>query len=138
MGNKAGGRSGHSKDQGPDLNAVIEKRNSLRLPLVVLEVKWKKFNQVFIARSENISMGGLFLATDRPLQIGDQFPVQFVLPDQKTEITCTGEVTWTRKNSGESQESEGVGVRFVGLENNTKKAVGNWIKKREALAKKRT
>lgn len=125
------------KDNDLNLNAVIEKRNALRLPLFVLEVKWKKYSQVFIARSENISMGGLFLATDRPLEIGDEFPVQFVLPDQKTEINCTGQVTWTRRRSGDSAGSEGVGVRFVGLASETKKAVGNWITKQEGLAKKK-
>ncbi|HSG05119.1 MAG TPA: PilZ domain-containing protein [Nitrospiria bacterium] len=134
---KNGGRSKQADSKGPDIKAFIERRVALRLPICVLEVKWKKFNQVFIAKSQNISMGGLFISTDRSLRIGDQFPVEFVLPDQKTKITCTGEVTWTRMKSSPDATEEGVGVRFLDINGKTKKAIGEWIKKQEAQAKKR-
>lgn len=119
------------------LQAFIEKRRSLRIPLFVLEVKWKKYNKLFIGQTENISMGGLFMSTDRPLQIGDQFPVEFVLPDRKTKINCTGEVTWTRPCTEEEAGSEGVGVRFVDLNGVKMKAIGHWIRKQEVGGKKR-
>ncbi len=125
------------QDDGPDIKAFIERRISLRLPICVLEVKWKKFDQIFIAKSQNISMGGLFISTDRSLRIGDQFPVQFVLPDQKTKIDCTGEVTWTRMKSSPGGDEEGVGVRFLDLSGKTKKAIGEWLKNQETQAKKR-
>lgn len=137
MKGKNGGRSRKPREDGPDIRAFIERRVSLRLPICVLEVKWKKFDQIFIARSQNISMGGLFISTDRPLRIGDQFPVQFVLPDQKTKIDCTGEVTWTRTKASPGATEEGVGVRFVDLSGKTKKAIGDWLEKQEAQAKKR-
>lgn len=83
-------------------------------------------------------MGGLFISTDRSLRIGDQFPVEFILPDQKTKISCTGEVTWTRTKSSQGSTEEGVGMRFMDLSGKTKKAIGEWIKKQEEQAKKRT
>lgn len=124
---------------GPDgLQAFIERRRSLRVPLFVLEVKWKKFNRVFIGQTRNVSIGGLFLTTERPLQIGEKFPVEFVLPDQKTKVVCTGEVAWTRPYEGEGSGSEGVGVRFIDIGVDKMNAIGQWLKKQDALEKKRS
>ncbi|HUK55424.1 MAG TPA: PilZ domain-containing protein [Nitrospiria bacterium] len=118
------------------LQAFIEKRRSLRLPLFVLEIRWRKYNKVFIGHTQNISIGGLFMSTERPLQAGEQFPIEFVLPDRKTKINCTGEVTWTRSYAAEGAGSEGIGVRFVDLNDQKMKAIGQWIKKQETSKKK--
>lgn len=122
---------------GEGLQAFIEKRRSLRVPLFVLEVKWRKYDKIFIAKTQNISIGGLFMSAERPLQIGEQFPVEFILPDRKTKINCTGEVTWTRPYVSEGAGSEGIGVRFVDLNGQKMKAIGEWIKRQEAHPKKR-
>lgn len=105
---------------------------------MVLEVRWKKYNKVFIARGANLGPGGIFMSTDRALQVGEQFPVEFVLPDNKTKISCTGEVTWTRPLAGEEGGSEGVGVRFLNLKDRTMDDIGQWIKKQEVQSKKRS
>lgn len=117
------------------LQAFIEKRRSLRLPLFVLEVRWKKYNKVFIGHTQNISIGGLFMSTERSLQTGERFPIEFVLPDKKTKINCTGEVTWTRSYAEEGSGSEGIGVRFVDLNDQKMKAIGQWIRKQETAKK---
>jgi uncharacterized protein (TIGR02266 family) len=63
----------------------------------------------FVATSRNIGLGGLCLAVDRSLQIGDRLAVKFTLPDQGLPCSLTAEVRWVRT---EGQES-GVGLRFV-------------------------
>jgi len=118
------------------LQAFIEKRRSLRLPLFVLEVRWRKYNKVFIGHTQNISIGGLFMSTERPLHAGERFPIEFVLPDKKTKINCTGEVTWTRSYAAEGAGSEGIGVRFVDLNDQKMKAIGQRIRKQETSKKK--
>jgi uncharacterized protein (TIGR02266 family) len=118
------------------LQAFIEKRRSLRVPLFVLEIKWKKYNEVFIGRMQNISIGGLFMSTERPLHAGERFPIEFVLPDNKTKVSCTGEVTWTRLYASEGAGSEGIGIRFLDLDDRKMKAIGQWIKKQETGKKK--
>lgn len=119
------------------LQAFIEKRRSLRTPLFVLEVKWKKLNKIFIGQTHNLSIGGMLMSTERALQVGEHFPVEFILPDRKTKIKCTAEVAWTHPYQEEGAGSEGVGVRFVDLNDKKLEAIGEWIKKQAALAKKR-
>ncbi len=95
---------------------------------MVLEVKGKQFDKVFLAYAENLGLGGLRLTSSHPLKIGDHFPVEFVLPDQITKIACTCEVVW-RYDSG--SHSEGLGVRFVDLSQQLKKVIGTWIDEEE-------
>ena len=109
------------------LQAIVEKRRSLRVPLMVLEVKWKQFSRVLFGELQNISMGGLFMSVERPLTVGERFPVEFFLPGKKTKISCIGEVSWTRPYAEEGAGSEGVGVRFVGLDKSKVKAIGQWM-----------
>jgi len=85
---------------------------------------------------QNISMGGLSMSTERPLNAGERFPIEFVLPDNKTKVTCTGEVTWTKLYTSEGSGSEGIGIRFLDLDDRKMKAIGQWIKKQEAGKKK--
>jgi Tfp pilus assembly protein PilZ len=105
-------------------NPSLNRRTLPRKPVMVLEVKGKQFDKVFLAYAENLGLGGLRLSSSHPLKIGDHFPVEFILPDQITKIACTCEVVW-RYNSG--SDSEGLGVRFLDLSQQLKKVIGTWI-----------
>lgn len=126
--------SPHLQEDG--LQAFIEKRRSLRIPLFILEVKWRQYNKVFIGQMQNISIGGLFMSTEHSVQSGERFPIEFVLPDNKTKVSCTGEVTWTRLYASEGAGSEGIGIRFLDLDDRKMKAIGQWIRKQETEKKK--
>lgn len=129
-----GSKPSSSREDG--LQAFIEKRRSLRLPLFVLEVKWKQYDKVFIGQMRNISIGGLLMSAGRSVHAGERFPIEFILPDKKTKVSCTGEVTWTRPYASEGVGSEGIGVRFLDLDDRKMKAIGQWIKKQEGSKKK--
>ncbi|TAJ98886.1 MAG: PilZ domain-containing protein [Candidatus Manganitrophaceae bacterium] len=109
----------------------VNRRQSSRLPFIVLEVKGKHSNKVFVAYAENISQGGLFLSSSHKLKVGDRFPIEFILPDNKTKVRCTCEVTWKKKYDTQGIISEGVGVRFVDLASDQKKIITGWIDKEE-------
>lgn len=96
---------------------------------MVLEVKGKRSNKVFLAYAENISRGGLFLSSSQSLKIGDRFPIEFVLPDEKTKIRSTCEVVWKKRYDNMGLVSEGMGVRFVGIDASQKKIIDHWIEK---------
>ena len=79
----------------------------------------------------NISQGGAFLASRQSLKIGDRFPVEFVLPDNKTVVRCTSEVIWKKRYNRIGVASEGIGIRFVDLAPEQKKLLGEWIDKED-------
>lgn len=109
----------------------VNRRQSTRVPFIVLEVKGKHSNKVFLAYAENISPGGLFLSSSQTLKVGDRFPIEFVLPDNKTKVRCTCEVAWKKKYDTNGIISEGVGVRFVDIAADQKKIISGWIDKQE-------
>ncbi|MHB8481414.1 MAG: PilZ domain-containing protein [Nitrospiria bacterium] len=113
----------------PDLSkpAMAERRQSQRIPLVIMEVRGKQSDRVFLAYANDISEGGLSLTTENRLKVGDRFPIEMVLPDNKTVITCTGEVVWKKEITKGGIISQGVGVRFHHMEEGKKKAINKLI-----------
>jgi uncharacterized protein (TIGR02266 family) len=62
--------------------------------------------------SKNIGVGGLFVATERPFQVGDRLKVQFSLPELDRTVSVGAEVRWIREGAA---GSAGIGLRFVRL-----------------------
>jgi len=63
----------------------VNRRRVPRVPIIVLEVKGKHFDKIFVAHADDLGTGGLRLSSSH-LQVGDRFPIEFVLPDLKTKI----------------------------------------------------
>jgi len=66
-------------------------------------------DESFVGTSRNIGLGGLCLAVDRTLRIGDRLAVKFTLPNQGLPCSLTAEVRWVRDEG----QAGGVGLRFV-------------------------
>jgi uncharacterized protein (TIGR02266 family) len=72
-----------------------------------------KDHQSFIkAYTGNISEGGLFIRTERPLKEGEQFLLKLQLPglSEPMEVNC--EVVWVREQSDTEKRPSGMGVKF--------------------------
>lgn len=80
-----------------------------RVP-VELQVAIKSPRDSFVGTSKNVGIGGLFVATDRPLSIGDRLNVEFRLPDHIQPTSVDAEVRWIQKVGG---QLSGAGVRFM-------------------------
>jgi hypothetical protein len=85
---------------------------------VVFEDEFR--NGLFFEWSEDISVGGIFLASDIPVRLGALLYLSFVLPPHKRPIRVTGEVV-------RFSPSKGMGIRFVGLSDIAKKRLGEFI-----------
>jgi type IV pilus assembly protein PilZ len=85
-----------------------ENRQHGRAP-IELKVDYKKLNSFFADYTKNISKGGTFIKTARPLPIGTVFLFRLYVPIQAEAFELTGEVVWS-KNEG---EEIGMGIRFV-------------------------
>lgn len=113
-------------------NIGINRRKSARSPFLVVEIKGKHANKVFLASSENLSKGGAFLSGRQNLKVGDRFPIEFVLPDNKTTVSCMSEVVWKKKYDQDGlQSAEGLGIKFVDMAPDQEKVIGDWVNKEE-------
>ena len=77
---------------------------------IEMHVSVKAGDDCFAAKSTNIGVGGLFVATDRQLRIGNRLTVELSLPRHIRPIAVGAEVRWVSESDG---RASGMGVRFV-------------------------
>jgi type IV pilus assembly protein PilZ len=95
-----------------------ERRRENRAP-IELKVEYKRLNTFFYDYTKNISRGGTFIKTDRPLDIGTLFVFKLRVPGAEEPIELHGEVRWVVRagkpispSASEGQDA-GMGIRFV-------------------------
>jgi type IV pilus assembly protein PilZ len=91
-----------AEQKGPDA------RKEPRAP-IELKVDYKKLNSFFADYTKNISKGGTFIKTKKPLPIGTQFLFKLTVPQRGEPFELLGEVVWSQ-NDG---EEPGMGIRFI-------------------------
>jgi len=65
----------------------------------------------YVGFTENLSEGGVFVATHSLKGVGAECDLMILLPDQST-ICATGRVRWIRQYSGAEGTHPGMGIRF--------------------------
>lgn len=86
-----------------------EKRISPRTP-IELRVDYKRVNSFLADYTKNISKGGTFIRTDKPLAIGTRFHFRISVPGLEP-VSLIGDVAWL--SDGKSGDVPGMGIRFV-------------------------
>ena len=83
--------------------------------------------------SENISEGGLFVATHRLQDIGTDLVLEFSVPDRPTPIRATCRVRWVRLYRESSDAPPGMGVEFVDLAAQDAADISRFVTRRAPL-----
>jgi len=85
-----------------------EVRSYPRTP-IELKVDYKKLNSFFADYTRNISKGGTFIKTRKPLPVATRFLFKLGIPGRNEPFELLGEVAW----SSSEGEDAGMGIRFV-------------------------
>ena len=95
-----------------------DRRHEHRAP-IELKVEYKRLNTFFYDYTKNISKGGTFIKTDRPLDIGTVFLFRLQVQAAPGPIELRGEVRWVVRPGEpappglpEGHEA-GMGIRFM-------------------------
>ena len=85
--------------------------------------------------TQNISSGGVFIATHHLRRIGDRITLKFTLPGSANPVEVETEVRWIRENSAlqRAEGGTGMGVRFINLSAEAKTAIDAFCEARESL-----
>jgi uncharacterized protein (TIGR02266 family) len=102
----------HSSESRPSGSMAAEARRQHHRHNVELEVTMESETNFYLGLTENLSEGGLFIATHVLKPLGTQIDVTFKLPDRELPIRAIGTVRWVREYSDTSDTSPGLGVRF--------------------------
>lgn len=92
----------------PEQKTGQELRQQSRLP-IELKVDYKKLNSFFADYTKNISKGGTFIKTKKPLSIGTRFLFKLTVPQREAPFELLGEVVWSKADADEP----GMGIRFI-------------------------
>ncbi|MBI2895852.1 MAG: TIGR02266 family protein [Deltaproteobacteria bacterium] len=106
-----------------------------RSPRVALEadVGFQSESNFFTGFSEDLSDGGLFLATFNLLKLNSPVTITFTLPDGHL-VVAQGRVTWVREyNETTPDISPGMGVQFENLSDADMKSVRSFLRKRAPM-----
>jgi type IV pilus assembly protein PilZ len=89
-----------------------ERRRDIRAP-IELRVEYKRLNTFFADYTKNISRGGTFIGTERPLDIGTEFIFALDLPTLSEPLRLRGRVMWTTTPEEASKANPaGMGIEF--------------------------
>lgn len=90
-----------------------ERRGEPRAP-IELKVEYKRLNSFFADYTRNISRGGTFIRTDKPLGIGTAFVFRLVVPKLERPLELEGRVQWTvSPEDATDEQAPGMGIGFI-------------------------
>jgi type IV pilus assembly protein PilZ len=95
-----------------------DRRREARAP-IELKVEYKRLNTFFYDYTKNISKGGTFIRTEKPLEIGTIFLFKLMIPTQQEPLALRGEVRWVVKEGeplppqAAAGHEPGMGIKFV-------------------------
>jgi uncharacterized protein (TIGR02266 family) len=118
----------------PSPNQQQYVRASERFDLEV-KVDLESEHNFYTGLTQNISAGGVFIATNVLRKIGDRITLKFLIPGSDQPITVETEVRWLRENSAlmRSDGSAGMGVRFINLSAEASAAINAFLQARDSL-----
>jgi type IV pilus assembly protein PilZ len=88
-----------------------------------------------MADDKNISKGGTFIKTDKPLDIGTIFLFKLLIPSQTEHLALRGEVRWVVKDGSPrppeipDDHEPGMGIRFVYADAQQRRALEEVVEK---------
>lgn len=92
-----------------------DRRYERRLPLQML-VEYESTADFLVDYTANISIGGMFIKTDRPLEVGTRFRLRFQLPQVAHPIDTVAVVRWNLRPEEAGPMTAGMGIRFEALQ----------------------
>jgi len=111
-----------------------EQRESRRLRVgYELSIGVSGGNMFYSGLIKDISTGGVFIATDRPHQVGDEVEVCFAFPGLSEPVRTMGTVRWCRSPFFEGALPEGIGVQLGDLPEEVVTAINRYLEKADVL-----
>ncbi len=91
-----------------------ERRSHVRVP-VQFEVTCTHAGRTFHGTCLNLSQGGMFIATERPIYLGTEILLHFNVPSPFEPLAVPARVAWIATKDAEPGAIPGMGVQFLDL-----------------------
>jgi uncharacterized protein (TIGR02266 family) len=108
-----------------------QRRNGQRFQ-VELELTLQSESTIWIGHAENVSDGGVFVATKELKPIGTEVELTLKLPGTLLPVWTLGVVCWIRETSGRADAPLGMGIQFRLIADDALKRIRDFIRQRQA------
>lgn len=96
-----------------DTQNADDRRSEPRAP-IELRVEYKRLNSFFADYTKNISRGGTFIRTERPLDVGTEFVFKLRVPTLEEPLSLHGRVQWVvQPDESDDETVPGMGIGFI-------------------------
>ena len=110
-----------------------ERRSAPRYAVVV-EVTFDSEHNFYTGLTQDLSGGGLFVATQSLCPIGERVRVKMSLPTSSAPVEVLTEVRWVRTRDVPGGGGKaGLGLMFLQMSQQAKEAVKAFLKQRESI-----
>jgi len=116
-----------------DAAEAAEHRREHARHRVDLDVTVTSDHNFYAGFVENMSVGGIFIATHQLKPVGERLEFSVHLPGHAEPIRGTGEVRWVRVYSEQSNVPPGMGIRFEPLDQLSRTRIEEFLAQREPM-----
>jgi uncharacterized protein (TIGR02266 family) len=110
-----------------------ERRSSPRYQVQV-EVGMQTESNFYTGLTQDLSGGGVFVATNQIRPVGERIKVLLTLPGQTEPFEILTEVRWIRSSTlSRGVDDPGMGLRFLQMSPRARKVIGDFITQRDSL-----
>lgn len=119
-------------ESGPRPSQTPRRREHSRFS-VDLDVTVTSDHNFYAGFVENMSVGGIFIATHQLKPVGERIEFSVHLPGSEEPIRGSGEVRWVRVYSEASNVPPGMGIKFDQIDPAAVRAIESFLAQREPL-----
>ncbi|MEZ4225791.1 MAG: TIGR02266 family protein [Polyangiaceae bacterium] len=112
----------------PEANRRVNARYA-----VEMDVSFESEHNFYAGFIENMSVGGIFMATHMLKPVGEIMDVTLNLPGLAEPVRARGEVRWVREYNERSNVPPGLGLRFVEISPQDMAAIQEFLSHREPM-----
>ncbi|MCP3984383.1 MAG: TIGR02266 family protein [bacterium] len=106
------------EDAREEIQTFVERRRSTRTP-VTIRIEYETVDSLFSEFTRNINEGGVFIATEQPLDLEELVQLQFQLPGDEQPVKLSGRVVRV--------ESSGMGIEFGELDSAARERINQLV-----------
>jgi uncharacterized protein (TIGR02266 family) len=98
---------------------------------VDLELTLQSESTIWIGHAENVSDGGVFVATKELKPIGTEVEMTLKLPGNMLPVWAVGVVCWIRETSGKADAPLGMGIQFRLIADEALRRIRDYVRERQ-------
>jgi uncharacterized protein (TIGR02266 family) len=121
--------TGRSRSEGSASAPVLQPADRRSHPRSAwrTEINLASGSNFYSGLTDDISAGGVFVATQTPLAIGAEVELEFSLPDGGAPIRVGGVVRWLRERKGSAGPDPGMGIKFESLDGTSRARIETFV-----------